>query len=159
MGQRSQALAEQFEQTNRQMTATIERCSDAQWKTKTSGEKWPVGVVAHHVAQSHEGIAGIVKLIATGQQLPPMTMDTIDKMNAEHAKQYANVTRPDTLALLKKNAAAAASTVRGLSDEQLDRSAPVLGGSPMTAQQMIERVLIGHVKEHHGSIQAVVGAR
>jgi uncharacterized damage-inducible protein DinB len=159
MGQKSQALAEQFEQANRQMTATIERCSDAQWKTKTSGETWPVGVVAHHVAQSHEGISGLVHMIATGQQLPPMTMDMINQGNAEHAKKFANVTREETLALLKKNGAAAASAVRGLSDEQLDRSAPVLGGSPMTAQQVIERILIGHVKEHHGSIQAVVGAK
>ncbi len=159
MGQRSQALAEQFEQANRQMIATIERCSDAQWKTKTSGETWSVGVVAHHVAQGHEAIAGLVRMIANGQALPPMTMDTIHQMNAEHAKQYANATKDETLALLRKNAAAAAGTVRGLSDQQLERSAPVLGGPPMTAQQMVERVLIGHVKEHHGSIQATVGAK
>jgi hypothetical protein len=159
MGQRSQALAEQFEQANRQMTATIERCSDAQWKTKTPGETWPVGVVAHHVAQALEAVAGIVRLVATGQPLPPMTMDDIHKMNAEHAKQYATVTKDETVALLRKNGAAAAGTVRGLSDEQLDRSAPVLGEPLMTAQQLVERGLIGHVKEHHGSIQAVVGAK
>jgi uncharacterized damage-inducible protein DinB len=158
MGQRSQALAEQFEQVNRQITTTIERCSDAQWKTKTSGETWPVGVVAHHVAQSHEGIAGLVRMIASGQQAPPITMEMIDQGNAEHAKQFANVTREETLALIKKNGAAAASAVRGLSDEQLDRSATVLGG-PMTAQQVIERILIGHVKGHHDSIQAAVGAK
>jgi hypothetical protein len=159
MGQRSQALAEQFEQANRQMTATIERCSDAQWKTKTPGETWPVGVVAHHVAQALEAVAGIVRQVATGQPLPPMTMDDLHKMNAEHAKQYATVTKDETVALLRKNGAAAAGTVRGLSDEQLDRSAPVLGGPLMTAQQLVERGLIGHVKEHHGSIQAVVGAK
>ena len=159
MGQRSQALAEQFEQANRQMIAAIEHCSEAQWKTKTSGEQWSVGVVAHHVAQGHEAVAGLVRMTANGQPLPPMTMDTIHQMNAEHAKQYANATKDETLALLRKNAAAAASTVRGLSDEQLDRSAPLLGGPPMTAQQMVERVLIGHVKEHHGSIQATVGAK
>jgi uncharacterized damage-inducible protein DinB len=158
MGQRSQALAEQLEQVNRQITATIERCSDAQWKTKTSGEKWPVGVVAHHVAQSHEGIAGLVRMIAGGQPLPPITMEMIDHGNAEHAKQFANVTRDETLALMKKNAAAAVSAVRGLSDEQLDRSATVLGGS-MTAQQAIERILIGHVQGHHDSIKAAVGAK
>jgi uncharacterized damage-inducible protein DinB len=159
MGQRSQALAEQFEQANRQMVATVERCTDAQWKSKMSGEERSVGVVAHHVAQSHEGIASIVKLIATGQPMPPMTMNTIHQMNAEHAKQYASVGKDETLALLRKNAAAAAATVRGLSDEQLDRSAPVLGGPPMTAQQMVERVLIGHVVDHHGGIKATVGVK
>jgi hypothetical protein len=157
MSQRSQALAEQFEQGHRQMVATMERCSDAQWKSKTSGEQWSVGVVAHHVAQALEAVAGIVRMIATGQRLPPLTMDDLHKMNAEHAKQYANVTKDETVALLRKNGAAAAGTVRGLSDEQLDRSAPVLGGPLMTAQQLVEQGLIGHVKEHHGSIQATVG--
>jgi hypothetical protein len=86
-------------------------------------------------------------------------MDSLHQMNAEHAKQFANCTRDETLVLLRKNAAGAASTVRGLSDDQLDRSAPLLGGPPMTAQQVIERVLIGHVQEHHGSIRTTLGAK
>jgi uncharacterized damage-inducible protein DinB len=159
MSQQSQALASRFEQASQEMIATVERCSDAQWKTQTSGEKWSVGVVAHHVAQAHEAIAGFVRMIATGQPLPPLTMDMLHQMNAEHAKQFANCTKAETLALLRKNAAAAASTIRGLSDEQLDRSQPVMGGPPMTAQQMVEQVLIGHLQEHYGSIKATVGAK
>ena len=61
MSQRSQVLANQFEQASQEMIATVERCSDAQWTTKTSGEGWSVGVVAHHVAQGHEAIAEFVK--------------------------------------------------------------------------------------------------
>lgn len=159
MGKRGQALADRFEQANKEMTTTVERCSDAQWKTKTSGETWSVGVVAHHVAEGHGAIAGLIQKIATGQPLPPLTMDMLHQMNAAHAKQHANCTKEETLALLRKNGATAASTVRGLSDEQLDRSAPVLGGPPMTAQQMVERVLIGHIQEHHGSIRATVSGK
>ena len=159
MSQQSQALASRFEQASHEMIATVERCSDAQWKTQTSGEKWSVGVVAHHVAQAHEAIAGFVKMIATGQPLPPLTMDMLHQMNAEHAKQFANCPKAETLALLRKNAAAATSTVRGLSDEQLDRSQPVMGGPPMTAKQMVEQVLIGHLQEHYSSIKATVGAK
>ena len=159
MEQRSQALAERFEQVTRQLAATIERCSDAQWKTKTTGEQWSIGVVAHHIAQSNEAVAGIVKLIATGQSVPPLTMEMIHQGNAEHARQFANVGKDETLALLRKTAAAAAGTVRGLSAEQLARTAPVIGGAPMSAEQMVERVLIGHVVGHHDSIQAAVGAK
>jgi uncharacterized damage-inducible protein DinB len=159
MGQRSQGLADRFEQANREIIATVERCSDAQWKSKTSGESWSVGVVAHHVAQSHEGIAGLVQKIATAQSMPGLTMDMIDQGNAEHAKKFANVTKDETLALLRKNGTAAASAVRGLSDEQLDRSAPLIGGQPMTAQQAIERILIGHVEGHHDSIKKAMGTK
>ena len=53
MSQRRQVLVNQFEQASQEMIATVERCSDAQWTTKTSSEAWSVGVVAHHVAQGH----------------------------------------------------------------------------------------------------------
>lgn len=159
MGQRGQALADRFEQVNKEMVATVERCSDGQWKTNTAAETWPVGVVAHHVAQSLAAIAGLVQKVATGQPLPPLTMDMIHEMNMEHAKQHAHCTKDETLTLLRKNGATAAGAIRGLSDEQLDRSGSLLGGPPMTTQQVVERVLIGHVQEHHGSIRATVGAR
>lgn len=159
MGQRGQALADRVEQVNKELVATVERCSDGQWQAKTAAETWPVGVVAHHVAQSVSAIAGLVHKVATGQPLPPLTMDSIHQMNAEHAKQHARCTKDETLTLLRKNGAAAAGTIRGLSDEQLDRSGSLLGGPPMTAQQVVERVLISHVQEHHGSIRATLGAR
>jgi uncharacterized damage-inducible protein DinB len=158
MGQRSEALASQFEQANRELIGTVEACSDAQWKSKTSGETWSVGVVAHHVAQGHQGIAGLIKGAATGQASPGLTMDMIHQGNAEHAKQHANCTKEETLALLRTNGAAAASSVRGLTDEQLERSKETPAGT-MTVQQMIERILIGHVKGHQESIQATVTAK
>ena len=157
MGQRATTLADRFEQANQEMIATVDRCSDAQWRVTTSGEQWSVAVVAHHVAEAHKYIAGLVHQIAAGQPLPPMTMDMIHQGNAEHAKQHADTTKAETLGLLRGNAAAAAAAVRGLSDEQLDRAAPLLGGQPMSAQQVIENILIGHVKGHLGSIQTATG--
>jgi uncharacterized damage-inducible protein DinB len=155
MGLRSETLASQFEQANRELIATVDGCSDAQWKATTSGETWSVGVVAHHVAQGHQGIAGLIKAAATGQAGPSLTMDMIHKGNAEHAKEHANCTKADTVALLRTNGSAAATSVRGLSDEQLERSKETPAGA-MTVQQMIERILIGHVKGHHESIQSAV---
>ena len=76
-------------------------------------------------------------------------MDMLNEGNAKHAKEFANCTKDETLALHKKGAAAAAAAVRGLSDAELDRSATVLTGMPaMTVQQMIEGILIHHVDDH-----------
>jgi uncharacterized damage-inducible protein DinB len=160
MGARAETLAKQFEEANKAMTDTLGRLSDADWKKTTSAEKWTVGIVAHHVAQGHAGISGIVKAVATGQTLPGLTMAMIDQGNAQHAVEYANCGKAETLELHRKNAAAAAAIVRGLSDGELERSATVLTGAPaMTAQQVVERVLINHVNEHLGSIKATIGAR
>ena len=116
--------------------------------------------MAHHVAQAHDGISGLVQLVAKGQPLPALTMDMIDAGNAQHAKEQANVTKAETLALLKSNGSKASGIVRGLSDAELDKSASVLVGTPaMTAAQAIEAILINHVHDHLGSIRATTGAK
>jgi len=159
MAARAEELASKFDQACREFNTVVEKLSDAEWKTLTGGEKWSVGVVAHHVAGGHAGISGIVHVIAKGQPLPGLTMEMIHEGNAKHAKEHANTTKAETLALLRENASKASSTVRGLSDAELDRSAPLLGGPPMTAAQAIEGILINHVREHLGSIRTAIGAK
>ena len=159
MSERTEALATQFEQVNNDLISAVQSMSDEQWKKVCSGETWSVGVTAHYIATSHQPITRLVQTAASGGQMPGITPEMIDAGNAQHAQQAANCTKEETLALLRTNGATAASTVRGLSDEQLDRSAPLLGGPPTTAQQMAERVLIGHVQEHHNSIRAAVSGK
>ena len=157
MGARAEQLASTFDQSCKDFTAVVEKLNDAEWKKETGGEKWPVGVVAHHVAGGCAGIAGIVQKVAKGEPLPGLTMEMIHEGNAKHAKEFAAVTKAETLGLFKTNAANASSLVRGLSDAELDRSATLLGGRPMTAAQVIEGILINHVNEHLG--RATVGAK
>jgi len=160
MGARAEQLAKKFDESCAEFNKVVEGLSDADWKKVTSAEKWPVGVVAHHAAEAHAGIGGLVHLVAKAQPLPGLTMEMIDAGNAKHAKEQANVTKAETLALLKSNGAKTSALVRGLSDAELDRSASVLAGMPaVTAAQAIEGILISHVREHLGSIRATVGAK
>jgi uncharacterized damage-inducible protein DinB len=158
MGAKAEALAKQFETKAQEATGVLEKLSDADWKKTTGAEKWTVGVTAHHIASSHEGIANIVKSVAAGQSMPNFTMDMLHEMNAKHAKEHAGATRAETLALHAKGAAAAAAVVRGLSDDQLAKSATVLTGMPpMSAEQVISGILIHHLEDHLGSIRKTVG--
>ena len=157
MGAKAEALAKQYEAKVQDATATLEKLSDADWKKTTAGEKWTVAVVAHHVASGHEGIANIIKALSAGQGLPGFTMDVLHDMNAKHAQEHANAAKADTVALHKKNAAAAASVVRGLSDDQLAKSGVVLQGMPaMSVEQIVTGILINHVDDHMGSIKKTV---
>jgi uncharacterized damage-inducible protein DinB len=159
MGARADALAKKFEEASKAVTDVLTRVSDADWKKMTSGEKWSVGVVAHHIATGHAGIARLVKNVAAGS-VPNLTMAALEQMNAQHAKEHAQCTKAETLELHKKNAAAAAAVVRGLSDAELDRSGSgLVGMPPMSTQQVVETILINHVNEHLGSIRAAVGAK
>jgi hypothetical protein len=158
MGVRADMLAKRFEQKAGELTEAIEKMSDADWKKVTAAEKWPVGVMAHHVAGAHEPISGMAKAVASGQTLPPFSMAQLDQMNAQHAKDFANCTKSETLALHRKGVASAAAIVRGLSDADLERTGTLMTGMPpMSVQQIIEGVLINHVDEHLGSIKATLG--
>ena len=160
MGAKGEALAKQFEAKAQEAASVLEKLSDADWKKVTAGEKWSVGVTAHHVAGSHEAIAGMIQTIASGGKMPEgFTMDALHQMNAKHAQDFAAVSKADTIALHKKGAAAAAAVVRGLSDDQFAKSGTVIGGvPPMSAEQIVTGILINHIEDHFGSIKKTVGA-
>ncbi|MBI3964093.1 MAG: DinB family protein [Chloroflexi bacterium] len=155
---RAEALAERFEVANSELITVIERCTESQWQAHCTPEGWSVGVTAHHLAVDHPILAGAVQAVATGQPLPPLTSAAIDQMNAEHAAQRASYGKNETLELLRSGGAAAASAVRALGDEQLDRvgTIPWEGDRPVSAQQLIEEKLIGHISEHLESIRAAL---
>jgi DinB superfamily len=158
MGARSEALAKQFEAKAQEAVAVIEKLRAADWKKVAEAEKWTVGVTAHHLAGALEPVAGIVSTIASGQSPGHFTRAMLDEMNARHAQEHAHCTQAETMALLKRGAAAAAAVVRGLHDDQLAKSGTVFTDAPpMTVEQLINSGLIGHIDAHFGSIRKTVG--
>jgi hypothetical protein len=158
MSGRIEELAKRFEQTNEQVIAAVQSCSDEQWRNTCSGEQWSVGVTAHHIGTAYGPIAGLVRALATGQPVPPLTAEMLDAGNAEHARQFASCTKEETVELLRRGGQEAADILRGLSDEQLDNGAelPLLGGRWMSAAEIAELGLIGHPRGHLESIQAAL---
>jgi hypothetical protein len=158
MGAKSEALGKQFEAKSREALATLERLGEADWKKVTAAEKWPVGVTAHHLAGAFEPISQMIQTVAAGQSVSGFTMEMLDAMNAQHAKEHADCTKAETIALHRQGTAAAAAVIRSLSDEQLARSGTVLlGVPPMSAEQLIVNGLLNHTDEHYGSIRKTVG--
>ena len=100
---------------------------------------------------------GLVQAMASGQEVPPLSMEQVDQGNAEHAQKFAGCTKEETLDLLRAGMTEAAGVLRGMTDEQLDRSAAVLVGVPsMNTEQVIENVLIGSATGHLASIRAAL---
>jgi Major Facilitator Superfamily/DinB superfamily len=158
MGTRSEALATQLEAKVQEAVAVIEPLSDAKWKQVTETEHWTVGVTAHHLASALEPVAGMVTAIASGQSQGHFTRARLDEMNARHAQEHANCTKVETIALLTRGAAVAASVVRSLTDDQLEKSGTVFTDvPPMTAEQVITSGPIAHIDAHLGSIRKTVG--
>jgi DinB superfamily len=158
MGARAEILAKEFEGKVREAAAVLEKLSAEDWKKVTEGEKWPVGVTAHHLASAFEPVSNIITAIVSGRPWGNFTRAMLDEMNAKHAREHAHCTKAETIALYQEKAQAAAKVVRGFSDGDLAKSGTVFTDvPPMTAEQMVQGGLLGHIDEHIGSIRKTVG--
>jgi Mycothiol maleylpyruvate isomerase N-terminal domain len=158
MGAKGEAFAKQFEAKVEEATALLEKLTDADWKKTTAAEKWTVAVTAHHIASSYESATHIITTIAAGQELPHFNREMLDDVNAQHAKEFAGCTKAETIAVHKKAAASAAAAVRGLSDGELAKTGTVFTGMPpVSVEELVKLILLGHVDAHFGSIRKTVG--
>ena len=156
MSQRTKELVARFTGFNNEFIAFVDNCSDEDWRKVCSGEGWTVGVVAHHVAAGHFGAIDLVRMIVAGEAIPEITMEAIDQMNAQHAKEHTNCTREEVLALLRKNGSAFAGYLEGLSEADLGRTGYLAAiGGDVSAQQLIEMVILQSGGEHLDSMKAV----
>jgi hypothetical protein len=157
MGERSEALASQFEQAMADLTKTIESCSAAQWQAICGDEGWTVGATAQHVAAQFPLEREYISAAAEGAPPPTHTWDDINGANERRAQAAGGIGKDEVLELLRDGGASMAAYVRGFTDEQLDRTAPLAlaDGAAVPAQALIEGdVLIDHVNGHLKSIRA-----
>jgi hypothetical protein len=89
-----------------------------------------------------------------GQEIPP-TVGPSDEGNARQAAANAALPRDQILRLLRDHGAMVTAYLRSLSDDDLDRTVilPFFGENPVTAEHVIERVLIGHAADHANSLR------
>ena len=158
MSQRAKELSERFMSFNNEVIAFVEKCSDENWEKVCSGEKWPVGVVARHIAAGHYSALGLAKMIADGKQLPELTQETIDQGNAQHAQKHANCTKDEVLGILREKGSSVADYVARLDDADLDRTSnlSVVGGN-ISAQQFIKNIIILSGTEHLTNMKTATG--
>src|SRR3954452_9727173 len=101
MGERAATLASRLERANEEVIAAVGDLSDEQWSVLVSGEEWSVGVIVHHIAASHDLLAGWVGALTAGEALR-LTHEQIDDLNAEQARTSAACTKAETLALVRR---------------------------------------------------------
>ena len=158
MNKRSEALAARLEAGATALAAFAATLSETEWQTRLPHDGRKVGVVVHHVASVYPIELHLAHSLAAGQPITGVTWDAVDAMNRDHAKENDGVTKEATLALLAKNSAAAAAAIRDLSDEQLDRAAPVSLNSdaPLTCQFILEDHAVRHSYHHLARIRATL---
>ena len=159
MSERAKTLAGRLRGFSDDVIAFVEGCSETNWKKACAKEEWPVGVTARHIGAAHFEAVELVRMIVKGKKLPEFTMNQLVEMANEHARQHAGCTREEVLGLLRRNGTALVDYVAGLSDADLDRTGHLaLAGGNLSAQQLIEAVILKSGGEHFESMKAVVGS-
>jgi quercetin dioxygenase-like cupin family protein len=150
----ARALAWRFTHANDALLEVVEHATPAQWRAICAVTGWTVAVQAHHVAENHVQLAGMIQQIAQGQPVAPVPVEMIDAANARHAEAFANVTQAETVALLRRNGDLAAEIYRSLTDEQLTLAAVTLvGAPPSTVAGLINYLAIGEIERHGEAIR------
>ena len=158
VNRRSHALADRLEQGADALATFASGLTDAEWQTRIPKDGRKIGVVVHHVASMYPLEIQVAQTLAAGQPVVGVTMADVDQINAGHAREYDAVTKQVALDLLWRNSTAAAAAIRALSDEELDRAAPVSLNSdaPLTCQFVLEDHAVRHSYHHLARIRAAL---
>jgi hypothetical protein len=158
MTKRSYELARRLELGAVALEAFAGSLTEFEWQTRLPHDGRKIGVVVHHVASVYPLEIELAQQVAKGEVVEGLTMDVINKMNAEHAKKFDGVTKEKTIELLKQNSVAAATAIRALSDDELDQAVPVslYANALLTCQFVLEDHAVRHSFHHLGRIRAAL---
>jgi hypothetical protein len=150
MSTRTDALADRLEHGARALADFAGGLTPAEWQSPVPGDGRKVGVIVHHVATMYPLEIQLAQRLAGGGPVSGVTWSMVHELNAAHAKEYGGVTKAAALELLERNGVAAAAAIRGLSDRQLDRAAPVSlnADAPLTCQFFLEDHAVRHSYHH-----------
>jgi hypothetical protein len=157
---RALALAERLEQGASALEALANTLTETEWRTRIPGDGRTIGVVVHHVATMYPLEIQLAQALAAGTAITGVTWEDVDGLNAEHARANEAVTTRAAVDLLRRNSAAAAAATRALSDEELDRAAPVSlnADAPLTCQFFLEDHAVRHSYHHLARIRAALAS-
>src|SRR5262245_489773 len=152
---RALALADRLEQGARALAKLASELTDAEWQTRLPGDGRKIGVVVHHVASMYPLEIQLAQVLAGGKPIAGVMWDNVHEINAAHAQEHDTVTRARAVDLLLRNSIAAAAAIRALSDEELDRAAPVSlnADAPLTCQFFLEDHAVRHSYHHFAAIR------
>lgn len=152
-----EALVQQFNKLNGELLLFVEKCDAASWNKVTLAEGWPVCVTARHIGVSHYPVIEWVQMIVQGNPLPPVVMNTVDQLNAQHAKDHWTCSKQEVVELLRRNHAKVIAYLKTIHDTDLERRSYLkLFDVDVSAAQLFTAILLNSAAAHLASMKATV---
>jgi hypothetical protein len=155
---RTARLAARLEANAQALVEFANTLSPEQWQTAVPGDGRTVGVTVHHVASMYPLEIQLAQAIAAGTPMTGVTWQAVHDINANHAKEFRDISKDAAIQMLKENSAAAASAIRSLSDDDLDRAVTLslYGDAQLTCQFFLEDHAVRHAAHHLFRLRAAV---
>jgi hypothetical protein len=143
---RALELAARLRVASDDLIALVESIPASRWSLVSKAGVWSPGKDAEHVADGNAYHQWIVRssVRATRSPRPPV----------ERKQMTAARTQREVIDLLRQRVDESLELIGGLSDAQLALPPRPARAAMPTLTEVIERVLIGHVRAHHADIQA-----
>lgn len=158
MSKRTTALADRLELGALALANLAASLTTTEWQIRVPQDGRKIGVIVHHVASVYPIEIELAQTIAAGKPIKDVTWETIHEMNAGHAKKFDDVTKAEAMELLRRNSAAAAGSIRELTDDDLDEAVQVslYADAPVTCQFFLEDHAVRHSYHHLARIRAAL---
>jgi len=132
------------------LVAFVESCTAEQWNAAPlQGDPRPAGVVADHVADAYEYLAGWIGQLLRGQTVT-VNSGVVDALNAEHAAAAMGVTQAEAAEHLHRSGGAISALVAGCT-----------AGDLKAGHGRVERlaqIAIRHADDHRTELEAALAA-
>src|SRR5437763_8192584 len=111
-----------------ELEAVVRGTADRDWERETEAERWPVGLVAFHIARGFQRQAEFIEAVRDGQGPHRFDWDETNALNAEVARAHPAPGRDEVLALARTSGDRMAMALAAMGGDALGRAAVVREG-------------------------------
>lgn len=156
MSERADAAIAALRAQSDELERVVRTLSDADWRRTCPHERWPVGLVAFHIARGFQRQAEFVENARSGGAPHRFDWAETHALNATVATAHPAPGRDEVLALAAASVERMAQALRAMSDEALDRVAWLYEGSERDVVWIVGSLAARHARGHLESIAAAV---
>jgi hypothetical protein len=153
-------LADELEAKLREIEDILRQASDAQWRAVCPAERWPVGLVAFHLALHMERPAGWIEGALAGKPPYEFSYAETDALNAAVAGYGILPSKGFALGALAGAWSRMRAALHALTDADLERVALIDrsggGEAKVATVRGMMRVVMRRTDEHFASIRATI---
>jgi hypothetical protein len=139
-----------------ELEVVVRSSGETDWRRGTGAERWPVGLVAFHIARGFQRQAEFIE--AARDQLGPhmFSWDETNDLNAMIATANPSPSRDEVIALARSSVDRMDAALRAMDEDALARVAFVNEGRERDTVWVAGRLATEHARGHLESIAATV---